>query len=165
MAQSQAEKDHILELAEDGRLFCLDLSHNEGQKIAIALAHDSPEVGAELRNRSNNRQYMLVLMPKSHPKPTVVLADSHDVVEQMTKLYEESKHYGNTFAIVCAPTHSKINDLIATLQHGRPSASTEDSGGNQAKDNDTRRRVLTDSTGPYERHKPTRDSNARARTH
>lgn len=120
MTQSQAEKDRILELGEDGRIFCLDLSHHDGQSLALVLAHHSPEVAAELRSRTSNRQYLLVLMAKSQPKPTVVLTNTHDLVDAFTKLYEESKHYGNAFAIVDAPSNHKIQALIAELQlvHG-----------------------------------------------
>jgi hypothetical protein len=120
MTQSQAEKERILELGEDGRIFCLDLSHHDGQTLAITLAHYFPEVGAELRQRTNNRQYMLVLIAKSRPKPAVVLTNRHDLVDAFNKLYEESKHYGNAFVIVDAPSNNKIQALVAELQpaHG-----------------------------------------------
>ena len=122
MAQSQEEKDRLLELGEDGRIFCLDLSHNDGQTIALALAHDFPEVATELRNRSNNRLYLLVLIAASRPKPIVMLVDPHDLVDAMTNLYHQSREYGNAFAVISAPKHTKISDLIAELQQTQGNA-------------------------------------------
>ena len=111
--QTPEERVRLFKLGnQDGSMFCVDLSHADGQHTAEGLANIFPEVAAALRNRSNNLQYLLVLIP-AEKEIGVMLSDSAGLPKAVTAMYERSKKFGQTFAIVVAPRSAKVAELFA----------------------------------------------------
>jgi hypothetical protein len=113
--QTPEERARLFNLGnQDGSMFCLDLSHADGQQAAEGLGHLLPDVAAALRTRSNNLQYLLVLIPTTSEKDIgVMLTDHTGLPEAVTAMHQRSKKFGQAFAVVIAPKSPRIAELFA----------------------------------------------------
>ena len=121
--QTPEERARLFNLGnQDGSIFCLDLSHADGQQAAEGLGHISPDVAAALRTRSSNLEYLLVLIPTTSEKDIgVMLTDHAGLPEAVAAMYQRSKKFGQTFAVVIAPRSPRVAELFAPFI---PSAGT-----------------------------------------
>lgn len=113
--QTPEERARLFNLGKDGSIFCVDLTHADGQQAAETLAHVFPEVAAALRSRSNNFHYLLTLIPTTERDISVTLTDAAGLPEAVAAISDRSKKFGQTFAIVIAPRSSRVADLFAPL--------------------------------------------------
>lgn len=98
-----------------GSIFCLDLSHTDGQQAADGLGHIFPDVATALRGRSSNLHYLLALIPVSEKDISVMLTAPAGLSEAVAGMSEHAKKFGHTFAIVIAPKSDKVASLFAPL--------------------------------------------------
>ena len=111
--QTSEERARLFKLGQDGSIFCVDLSHADGQQAAEGLAHIFPDVAAALRTRSSNLQYLLVLIPASEKDIGVLLSDTAGLPDAVAAVSRRTKEFGPTFAVVISPRSSKVADLFA----------------------------------------------------